>query len=93
MAAPSVSPSILFEQQKELLLLQLKYEKELQFKQDLERAKIKLQQERLELVREGKISGESLLWEVDLDLPRGCSSFGRAPDTFDIVGNLVLFIV
>ena len=64
MAIPSVSPSsLLFEQQKELLLLQLehdrqsnseklehdrvKYEKELAFKQDMERAKIKLQQERM----------------------------------------------
>uniref|UniRef100_A0A8L0DMS3 ribonuclease H n=1 Tax=Oncorhynchus mykiss TaxID=8022 RepID=A0A8L0DMS3_ONCMY len=121
MAIPSVSPSsLLFEQQKELLLLQLehdrqsnreklehdreklehdreklehdrvKYEKELAFKQDMERAKIKLQQERIELVREGKISGESLFWEGDPDLPRGSSSFGRAPETFDIVGNLRL---
>uniref|UniRef100_A0A674B5F8 SCAN box domain-containing protein n=1 Tax=Salmo trutta TaxID=8032 RepID=A0A674B5F8_SALTR len=126
--APSVSPSnLLFEQQKELLLLQqehdrekleydrikyekelefkqdkeradqLKYEKELavdqlklEFKQDIERAKIKLQQERLELVREGKLSGESLLWEGDPELLRNRSSFGRAPDTFDIVGNLRL---
>ena len=94
--APSVSPSsLLFEQQKELLLLQLehdrvKYEKEVEFKQDMERAKIKLQQERLELVREGKLSGESLLWEGDADLLRSRSSFGCAPDTFDIVGNLRL---
>ena len=114
MDIPSVSPSsLLFEQQKELLLLQLehdrekrehdrqhdreklehdrvKYEKELAFKQDMERAKIKLQQERIELVREGKISGESLFWEGDPDLPRGSSAFGRAPETFDIVGNLRL---
>ncbi|XP_055721489.1 uncharacterized protein LOC129813225 [Salvelinus fontinalis] len=103
MAIPSVSPSsLLFEQQKELLLLQLehdreklnhdrvKYEKELAFKQDMEMAKIKLQQERIELIREGKISGESLFWEGDQELPRGRSSFGRAPDTFDIVGNLRL---
>ncbi|XP_055788765.1 uncharacterized protein LOC129861392 [Salvelinus fontinalis] len=107
MAIPSVSPSsLLFEQQKELLLLQLehdrqhdreklnhdrvKYERELAFKQDMEMAKIKLQQERIELIREGKISGESLFWEGDQELPRGRSSFGRAPDTFDIVGNLRL---
>ena len=32
----------------------------------------------------------SLLWEGDQEVPRGCSSFGRAPDTFDIVGNLRL---
>jgi hypothetical protein len=68
----------------------LKHEKELEFKQDIERAKIKLQQERLELVREGKLSGESLLWEGDPELLRNRSSFGRAPDTFDIVGNLRL---
>lgn len=96
MTTQLVSPSsLLFEQQKELLLLQLehdrvKYEKELAFKQEMERAKIKLQQERLELVREGNLSGESLLWEGDPDLPRGRSSFGRAPDTFDIVENLRL---
>ena len=68
MAIPSVSPSsLLFEQQKELLLLQLahdrqherekrehdrvKFEKELAFKQDMERAKFKLQQACIELVR------------------------------------------
>jgi hypothetical protein len=58
MATQSVSPrSLSLKKQKELLLLQLendcvklehdrvKYEKELEFKQDLERAKIKLQQE------------------------------------------------
>ena len=56
MAAPTVRPSGLSFEQKERLLLQLehdhvKYEKELAFKQDLERAKIKLLPE------------ESLLWE------------------------------
>ena len=66
------------------------YKKELEFKQDLEHVKIELQQERLELVWEGKPSGESLLWEGDPDLSRGRSSFGCAPDTFDIVGNLQL---
>ena len=55
----------------------------------MERAKIMLQQERLELVREGRLSGVSLLWEVDPDLPRGCA-LGRAPDSFDIVGNIWL---
>ena len=56
----------------------------------MERAEIELQQERLELVREGKLSGESLLWGGDPDLPRGRSSFGHATDTFDIVGILRL---
>ena len=42
----------------------VKYEKE-SFNQDC--AKIKLQQEWLQLVREGKLSGESLLWEGEPD--------------------------
>jgi hypothetical protein len=32
----------------------------------------------------------SLFWEGEPDLPSGCSSLGRAPDTCDIVGNLQL---
>jgi hypothetical protein len=40
------------------------------------------------LVSEGKLSGESLLWESDPDLPRGHPSLGLAPDIFDIVGNI-----
>ena len=61
------------------------------FKQDLEHSKIKQRQERLELDSDGKLSGESLLWEGDPDWHSGHSSFGRAPDSFDVVGNLRLW--
>lgn len=66
------NPVLSFEQLKELLLLQLEHdrlkqqqdlEKELEverFKQEMERAKLMLQQVRLDLVRAGKLSDMSL---------------------------------
>lgn len=55
----------------------------------MEYAKLKFQQEQLQLVRDGKLSRESL-FDCYPESPSGRSSFGCAPASFDIVVNLRL---
>ena len=76
------SKSFSFEQQKELLLLQMAHDK---MKYEAEQARISLERDKLSLLREGRLSIEAV---QALGGVRG-SSHGRASH-FDLVGNLKL---
>uniref|UniRef100_A0A671UNG2 SCAN box domain-containing protein n=1 Tax=Sparus aurata TaxID=8175 RepID=A0A671UNG2_SPAAU len=86
----STAVALTFEQQKELLLLQMERDKlgieKERLRRSLEKEKLELQQYRLDLIKAGGLSGDAGTGWLEESVAAGSQSLKR----FDVVGNLRL---